>query len=91
MSQLDKEFLNLLNEKLVTYCKENKLEEVKACLTLRADVNMRSKDGICHVGLQDQQGRHGKTTDRESQGRHEQQWGILPQQDCQVTTQKIMK
>ena len=41
-------------------------------LTLRADVNMRSKDGICHVGLQDQQGRHGKTTDRESQGRHEQ-------------------
>ena len=31
MSQLDKEFLNLLNEKLVTSCKENKLEELKAC------------------------------------------------------------
>ena len=39
---MSEELLNLL---LIKSCHENKLEDVKACLTLRADVNSLSQDG----------------------------------------------
>ena len=34
-----------LSKEFIQYCQENKLEEVKACLTLKVDVNTVSEDG----------------------------------------------
>ena len=34
-----------LEKELIQYCKENRLDEVKACLTLKVDVNTVSEDG----------------------------------------------
>ena len=35
-----------LEKELIQYCQENQLDEVKACLTLKVDVNTVSEDGL---------------------------------------------
>ena len=41
-----RQWQSILKKKSIQYCEENRHDEVKACLTLKVDVNTVSEDGL---------------------------------------------